>query len=382
MKILKIVACLLFFSFVWSVGYGDIPLKQKKEEQAKQAPVDGPYVLYDKVGNVRVICVDERGVVRDSVYGKLPEGFKLDVVSQKGNHRFQVKLHPVERPLWKSGQREKTLIISDPHGDLESFISVLRNKGVIGKHYEWTYEKNQVIVIGDVFDRGKDVLPIFWLMYKLEQEAWEAGGVMTFMLGNHEEMVLRGNLKYTRSKYKDLATSLGMEYADLWHETSELGYWLRSRNLIQIVGKNLFVHAGLSKEFTGMENTVAEVNEEAAKSIFLSKKERQELSALSDSIYGNRGPFWFRGMVKDEEKCRPSTPEDVDHILKQYSVNRVFVGHTIFDDVTAFFDGKVVAVNVNNQKNREAGKGRGILMKGSTLYVIYDKGKPRKFLYQ
>ena len=26
---------------------------------------------------------------------------------------------------------------------------------------------------------------------------------MTFMLGNHEEMVLRGNLKYTRSKYKD-----------------------------------------------------------------------------------------------------------------------------------------------------------------------------------
>ena len=68
MKILKIVACLLFFSFVWSVGYGDIPLKQKKEEQAKQAPVDGPYVLYDKVGNVRVICVDERGVVRDSVY--------------------------------------------------------------------------------------------------------------------------------------------------------------------------------------------------------------------------------------------------------------------------------------------------------------------------
>ena len=142
MKILKIVACLLFFSFVWSVGYGDIPLKQKKEEQAKQAPVDGPYVLYDKVGNVRVICVDERGVVWDSVYGKLPEGFKLDVVSQKGNHRFQVKLHPVERPLWKSGQREKTLIISDPHGDLESFISVLRNNGVIGKHYEWTYEKN------------------------------------------------------------------------------------------------------------------------------------------------------------------------------------------------------------------------------------------------
>ena len=375
MNVLKIVACLLFFSFVWCVGYGDTPLKPKKEEQAKQAPVDGPYVLYDEVGNARVIRVDERGVVRDSVYGKLPEGFKLDVVSQKGGHRFQVKLHPVERPLWKSGQREKTLIISDPHGDLESFVSVLCNNGVIGKNYKWKFGKNQVIVIGDVFDRGKDVLPIFWLMYKLEQE----GGVMTFMLGNHEEMVLRGNLKYTRSKYKDLATSLGIEYADLWHEKSELGRWLRSRNLIQVVGKNLFVHAGLSKEFTGMGNAVTEVNEEMARSIFLPKKERQELSALSDSIYCNRGPFWFRGMVKDEEKYSPSTPEDVERILEQYGVDRIFVGHTIFDDVTPFFDGKVVAVNVNNQKNREAGKGRGILMQGNTLYVIYDKGKPRKF---
>lgn len=55
---------------------------------------------------------------------------------------------------------------------------------------------------------------------------------------------------------------------------------------------------------------------------------------------------------------------------------------TIFDDVTPFFDGKVVVVNVNNQKKREAGKGRGILVKGNALYVIYDKGKPRKFLYQ
>ena len=73
------------------------------------------------------------------------------------------------------------------------------------------------------------------------------------------------------------------------------------------------------------------------------------------------------------------TPEDVERILEQYGVDRIFVGHTIFDDVTPFFDGKVVAVNVNNQKNREAGKGRGILMQGNTLYVIYDKGKPRKF---
>ena len=379
MKVLRIIACLLFFSFAWGVCYGDTPLKQKKETREKQIPVDGPYVLYDEAGNMRVIRVDEQGVVRDSVYGNVPEDFELDVVSQKGGHRFQVRLHPVERPRWKAEQRVKTLIISDPHGDLDCFVSVLRNNGVIGKNYKWRFGKNQLIIIGDVFDRGKDVLPIFWLIYKLEQEAQDAGGVVTFMLGNHEEMVLRNNVKYTQDKYKELARNLGMEYADLWHGTSELGRWLGSRNLIQITGDNLIVHAGLSKEFTGMGTSVEVVNEEVGKSIFLSKKERQALSALSDSIYNNRGPFWFRGMVKDEEKYRPSTPEDVDRILEQYGVNRIFVGHTIFDDVTSFFDGRVIAVNVNNQKNREAGKGRGILMQGNTLYVIYDKGKPRKF---
>ncbi len=238
MKTLKIWVLCLLLGTVWDVCLAR-DLKQNKDTTTKVASVDGPYVLYDEAGRMRVIHVDEHGVLQDRVYDEVPEDFKLDVVSQKGGHRFQVKLHPVERPLWKSGQREKTLIISDPHGDLESFVSVLRNNGVIGKNYKWKFGKNQVIVIGDVFDRGKDVLPIFWLMYKLEQEAKDAGGVMIFMLGNHEEMVLRGNLKYTRSKYKDLATSLGMEYADLWHEKSELGRWLRSRNLIQVVGKNM-----------------------------------------------------------------------------------------------------------------------------------------------
>lgn len=378
MKMSKIWMLCLLLGMAWNVCLAR-DLRQDKDTTAGVASVDGPYVLYDEAGRMRVIRVDGQGVLKDTVYGEVPENFKLDVISHKGNHRFQVKLHPITRPEWKSEQRKETVIVSDPHGDLDCFVSVLRNNGVIGKRYEWTFGKNQLVIIGDVFDRGKDVLPIFWLIYKLEQEAQEAGGVVTFMLGNHEEMVLRNNLKYTRSKYKDLAKKLGMEYCDLWHDRSELGRWLQSRNLIQVVGTNLFVHAGLSKEFAGMENAIAEVNEETAKSIFLPKDERRELSALSDSIYQDRGPFWFRGMVKEDEKYRPSTREDVDGILKQYGVTRVFVGHTIFDDVTPFFDGKVVAVNVNNQKNREAGKGRGILMKGNRLYVIYDKGKPREF---
>ena len=38
--------------------------------------------------------------------------------------------------------------------------------------------------------QGKDVPQIFWLFYKLEEEAAKAGGHVSFILGNHEPMVL------------------------------------------------------------------------------------------------------------------------------------------------------------------------------------------------
>ncbi len=78
------------------------------------------------------------------------------------------------------------LVLSDPHGDLDCFVSVLKNNGVIGDRYEWTFGEGQLVVIGDVFDRGDDVVPIFWLLYKLEAEAVRQGGAVIFTLGNHE----------------------------------------------------------------------------------------------------------------------------------------------------------------------------------------------------
>ena len=57
-----------------------------------------------------------------------------------------------------------------------------------------------------------------------------------------------------------------------------------------------------------------------------------------------------------------------DSVNQQKKINGSDLLHLIFDDVTPFFAGKVVSVN--NQKNREASKGRGILMQGNILYVM------------
>lgn len=367
--------CLLFLLLI--LGFATCQASDKKK-----VSVDGPYVMYNEAGQMRVIRMDQKGRLLDSVYPKIPKNYMLDVFSNNGKRHFQVKLHPFSRPAWENGAREKTLVISDPHGDLESFIAVLQNNGVIDKNYNWIFGKNQLVVIGDVFDRGEDVLPIYWLMYKLEQEALEAGGIMTFLLGNHEEMVLRNNLKYTRSKYKNLAEKLNIEYPGLWNGESELGRWLQTRNLMQVIGKDLYVHAGLSPEFSRMNYSIPAVNEEVGKSILLNQAGRKALSEMSDSIYSTYGgPFWYRGMVKNEDRYHPVYMDEVDQILKQYQVDRIFVGHTIFDNVTSFYGKKVVAVNVDNKKNREKGRTRGMMIQNGQLYWVYDKGEPQKYPY-
>lgn len=90
---------------------------------------------------------------------------------------------------------------------------------------------------------------IFWLFYKLEAEAAECGGRVSVMLGNHEPMELAGDMRYAKPKYKLLAEKLGMSYRHLFFPNTELGKWLGTRNAMQVIGRNLFVHAGISRDF-------------------------------------------------------------------------------------------------------------------------------------
>lgn len=366
------LAC-FFLLGLCALAFAKDPVKREKIHTA-----DGPYILYRPDGGARVITVGEKGELKDTTFAVFPEDFSFPVVSDRGQHRFNVKLHPFRRPQWSLPQADSLIVISDPHGNLDCFVSVLQNNGVIDDRYDWTFGKNQLVIIGDVFDRGKDVLPIFWLIYKLEEEAARAGGMVNFMLGNHEEMVLRGDIRYTKDKYKALADTLHLPYQDLWKEDSELGRWLRSRNLIGKIGDNLIVHAGLSEEFLKRKEPVTEMNEVSGKNLSLDREARKTASPASAFVFDTKvGPFWYRGMVKSADKYRPIESKEVNRLLKKFKAGRILVGHTIFDDITTFYKGRVVAVNVDNKENFEKGRGRGILIVGDQISVIYDKKSPK-----
>ncbi len=337
---------------------------------------DGPYLFHLPDGRIRMIAVSPDGAWTDTIYASR-EGAGFPVWSDRGEFLFHVQLHPVKRENWKQPLRRETTILSDPHGDLESLVSFLKGNRIIDHHYNWTYGKNQLIINGDVFDRGNDVLAIFWLIYKLEHEAEAAGGKVSFLLGNHETMVLGGDLRYMKPKYQQLAERLDTPYETLFGPDTELGRWLSTRNTLQRNGKYLIVHAGLSRPFLERNLSAELVNTTMSEALFRSKADRKNISELTGFLYGNDGPVWYRGMVRDQEKYNPVDPEVVKAILKRYKADRIVVGHTVFKDISLFQENLVIGVNVDNAKNRKEERGRAIVIRKNKIYVADDNGSLR-----
>ena len=344
-------------------------------DKNKLTSADGPYIFHAADGSLRSLSVSPKGKIEDIRYDSIPENFSFNVVSDKGAELFTVSLHPTSRPAWKSDESDRMLIISDPHGNWECFASVLRAGGVIDKKFAWTFGPNKLVIIGDVFDRGKDVMPIYWLIYKLEAEAAAAGGEVVFVLGNHETMVLGDDLRYSQKKYLKLAEKVGMTYPQLMGPDTEIGRWLATRNAIHVIGDKLYVHAGLSREFYDRKLEIPQVNELISEGLFMNKNERKEAREPIPFLFGTYGPIWYRGMVYSADKYVPLDAKDLKHILSRYGVNSIMVGHTIFDDVMTFYHQRVFAVNVDNKANMEKGRSRGILIEKGTKYLIYDSGK-------
>lgn len=67
-----------------------------------------------------------------------------------------------------------------------------------------------------------------------------------------------------------------------------------------MIGNDLYVHAGLGKDFYDKNLSIPTVNEEMSKGLFMTKKERKELSPLTAFLYGNTGPSgiadWYAPM--------------------------------------------------------------------------------------
>ena len=245
-----------------------------------------------------------------------------------------------------------TLIVaSDIHGEYDRFTAVLRNAGIIDAQGRWSGGRKHLAILGDVFDRGGDAIRTVWMLYRLEEEAARAGGRLHFVLGNHEAMVMTGDLRYLSAKDSQIATLYDTAFSALFDPRhSVLGQWLASKPVAMRVGDILLAHGGVSGVYArwtlrAIDDTLRRyVGEE----LFPRWADRTYRAPLDSAAYvrrfnffwDERSIFWYRGYARFD-----STLTELKTVLDRFDAAFHVVGHTPGQGIRASHGGLLVDVN-------------------------------------
>lgn len=332
---------------------------------------DGPYIRTVK-DTTFVHTIVQSKAHTDTLFKNLPVTAK--VYTDPGT-AFNVRINKSSTiPEARYPMPEKALFISDLEGNFNVFRELLLRHNVIDNAYNWTFNKGHLVITGDVFDRGKQVTACLWLIYELENKAREAGGHVHFILGNHEIMNLTGNLTYVYSDYWRFTNMLGLDYMDLHAPNTVLGKWLRTKNIVEIIGENLVVHGGISPEVNSLGLPVEKINDKHRD--YLAGQSASPTDSIMKTILnGKVSPYWYRGYYSS--KSRTSVPENViDSTLEIFKVKRIITGHTMVKDVSSFYGGKVL----NTDTHHASGDSEGLLIENNILYRVTSDGTKEKIL--
>jgi hypothetical protein len=333
---------------------------------AVATPVDGPYVLRGETGALEAWSVTAEGAPQKS--GPVAAGDKVRIAAAGPMPAFEAILRPPAKAaadVLAIPAKSPMFVVADTHGEFGRLGQLLQSHRVVDAKLRWSFARGHLVILGDVFDRGPNHTEILWLLYQLEAEAAKAGGGVHLVLGNHETMVMMGDLRYLNSKYVETARVLGVEYYRLFDARSVLGQWLRSRPTILRINRQLFLHAGISRALIERQLTLTDINSTIRKTLegSLTESERDVARLLMTTD----GPLWYRGFFAAQTDFHTATTEDVDAVLKQFAVDRVFIGHTIVPTLTPLFGGRVVALNVAANEDPATGGFEALLLRDGRM---------------
>ncbi len=181
---------------------------------------------------------------------------------------------------WRFDDVDRVVAIADIHGAYDAMVTTLQNVDVLGNDLAWTGERTHLVIVGDILDRGPKSRAAMDLLMRLEGEAEAAGGRVHVLIGNHESMILTGDMRYVSApEYEAFAGEADADERARWFDlyvgrhggdTDELrgkfeksypkgyfamrrafaadghyGRWLLQKNIIAVINGTAFVHGGL-----------------------------------------------------------------------------------------------------------------------------------------
>ena len=231
--------------------------------------------------------------------------------------------------------------ISDIHGQYNLLINLLTAQGIIDSMSQWSFGDGHLVIVGDVFDRGDLVTECLWFLFQLEKQAKKKGGRVHLLLGNHEVMILHGDIGYIHPKYKFISQASKTPYPDLFSDKTVLGKWLRSKNISVSINDFVFVHGGFSKKVIDKENSLRIINKTFRDEILPSQISKNDSNQFISNLYFENGPLWYRGYVNPNA----FDSDQAEYILSKLNKDAIVVGHTSMPQIVSLYDNRIILID-------------------------------------
>jgi len=278
----------------------------------------------------------------------------------------------------RAAEPQRIVAVGDLHGDHDAWRAIARASGVMDGKGRWAGGKAVLVQMGDIVDRGPQSLKIIRDLMRLQREARRKGGQVYVLVGNHEAMMMTGDMRYVtpgeiaafadrsserrreavyeankavietayRAKTPAMTSEairaawiatmpLGMvEYQAAWLADGELGRWELQNRAVLRLGDTLFVHGGISTAYAAIP--IDDINRRVIEA--LKARDQSPTSIINDP----HGPLWYRGLVTrsgDDETTVTPTPvtaaaqpltidQEIDLVLRSQGAKRIVVAHT------------------------------------------------------
>lgn len=347
--------------------------------------LDGPYVMRDSTGKVAAWTVEStpEGVRKRSTLLKPGVGFTVPAVGALPSFHVTPRLSEETAPdVVSAKSKTPLLVVADTHGEYEIFAGMLQKHGVIDGNLRWSFGRGRLVILGDAVDRGAHQVEILWLVYALEAQARKAGGAVHFLLGNHETMLMRGDLRYLNPKYRQTTEVLGVgSYTELLGANSLLGQWLRSRAIVLKINDFVCLHGGISPALVERGYTLAQINATMRAALDATSFPGTEEAERAEFLFGETGPLWYRGYFARESRPAEATADDIGRIRSHFGAARILVGHTTVPTITPLYGGQVIAVQVYPRLSSPGHtEFEALLIRGGTLFRAKPDGSAEPLL--
>lgn len=231
------------------------------------------------------------------------------------------------------GSPRRVVAFGDVHGDLSAARAALRLAGAIDDSDQWIGGDLVVVQTGDQLDRGDEEQAILDLFERLRVEAENHGGEFHALLGNHELMNVRGDLRYvTEGGFADFVDATEFDPNDpslAAFEPQQRGrmaaflpgrpyaLMLAQRDVIYQTHETVFVHGGVLPAHAAYG--IPRINREAREWL---RGERDWPEVLD----GSDSPQWTR-LYSDEPDAEACAV--LADALQRLGAKRIVMGHTI-----------------------------------------------------